>query len=806
MPDPEPTLALSKELAEFLQRHGLKPAQEPDDRGTAIHLAVRKANASFVAELLRVYRGDCVNAVDKRRIRGRTPLHSAASLGLNDIVAKLLEQGADVNARTRRRWTALMLASEAGNAETVRMLLKHEADMDAQSDPAGDRGSVSALHLAAERSSPATLLQLLWHGADVGIANSQGDTPLHFAVGALSGAAFLFLLFHGAVSAVVNKQGVSPLRLVQELPARHHGIFEHHMGCFVAGAKEQFLACVNHDVNSPDLPRAIHRAVERDMKGALVYFLHMDRYLKEVKSPGGWYRPLHVAARLGRTEQARTLVRHGAEVDCKTKRDWTPLMLAAEHGHGEIVQLLLQNGASVLLKNKDGNTAALLARRSGLAIPGLLLPAFRHVPISQVPRSGDSKPENVNKSGSNMLPVPKRGKDSREPSPGWSAEPEGELFSVTDATFGDSSRIAPQNSDYVEKLLSSLERTWYERVQWCPEDDIGKSRESDWSGPVKIAILDTGIDLDHEDFQRPARRRSKIGKAAVRRLPEQPQRERIKAWKNFVGKPGEEADVTDTIGHGTHIAGIVLAIAPRAELYVAKVSSGEDQSRAKKNADDSGESPRRTSGRPVQEWAIDQGVDIINLSLGFPHESSYELTKTLEEANYKDIIVLAAAANHGNREAISWPARDRDLSLCVTSGDEYNNLSRFAPGASKDLPVFITHGEHVSSQWPTNLGGGFRSMSGTSVSTPIAAGMTAMILAFLNTTSAWSPEQKRQWLDRSTERRLRGTRGMGRLLAHICRDRSGLKVLSPKLLWEENPEAGPLKALSLVSQAFTLPG
>lgn len=205
-------------------------------------------------------------------------------------------------------------------------------------------------------------------------------------------------------------------------------------------------------------------------------------------------------------------------------------------------------------------------------------------------------------------------------------------------------------------------------------------------------------------------------------------------------------------------------------------------------------------------WAIDQNVHIINLSLGFPRESSYDLSRALEEANHKGIIVFAAAANHGNREAIAWPARDRDLAICVTSGDEYNNVSRFAPSSNRQLPAFITHGEDICSQWPTELGGGFRKMSGTSVSTPIAVSMAAMILSFLNKTNAWSPEQKRRWLDRSKERRLRSTRGMGRLLEHICRDRNGLKVLSPRLMWEGDQDLDPLQALSNLAQAFRLLG
>jgi subtilisin family serine protease len=401
---------------------------------------------------------------------------------------------------------------------------------------------------------------------------------------------------------------------------------------------------------------------------------------------------------------------------------------------------------------------------------------------------------------------------------------EGELFALSDATMAENSQSWPKklvpplslrsynktvlltyisdSSDSIERLFQDLERTWYEKIQWSPEDEYGGI-----SGPVKIAILDTGIDLDHEDFKYPAKRRSKVGQRISTKLAERPQRERIIAWRNFIGDPGEEEDVRDTVGHGTHIAGMLLSIAPRAQLYIAKTSS--DGTVAKAGKDSGYAKTRRKGRRPVQEamrWAIDQGVDIINLSLGFPYESSFELTEALEDANHKGIIVFAAAANHGNREAISWPARDRDLAICVTSGDDQNRLSRFAPSGNTELPVFITHGEDVYSQWPTNLGGGFRTMTGTSVSTPIAVGMAAMILAFLNTTSHWSQEVKREWLDRSKERRLRSTRGMGRLLEQICRDRNGLRVLSPKLMWEDNPNANPFQVLNIISQAFRLPG
>jgi subtilisin family serine protease len=368
---------------------------------------------------------------------------------------------------------------------------------------------------------------------------------------------------------------------------------------------------------------------------------------------------------------------------------------------------------------------------------------------------------------------------------------------------------------YLKNFFETLERTWYDHVQWTPADDEPHAQSSEWTGPVKIAILDSGLDLNHSDFENPAHRRTKVGKRAAKQLPEQPQRQRIKAWRNFVGQPGEEEDVTDESGHGTHLAGIILAIAPRAELYIAKISTGKQLGADSKGA--VADMAQRQPRRPMQEalrWAIDLDVDIINLSLGFPyesHDSSPGLAHALEEANHHGIIVFAAAANHGNRHAIAWPACDPELSICVTSGGEFYSPSPFAPtSGGAELPVFITHGEDIVSHWPEGLAdpsvNGFRGMSGTSVATSIAAGMAAIIIAFLNKTNAWPPDGKRQWLSHIKERRLRSTRGMRKLLEDMCRDRNGAKILSPLLMWEDDLAAGPLQVLAKMAHAFKLRG
>lgn len=71
--------------------------------------------------------------------------------------------------------------------------------------------------------------------------------------------------------------------------------------------------------------------------------------------------------------------------------------------------------------------------------------------------------------------------------------------------------------------------------------------------PVKIAILDTGLDMDHECIE------AHTGRVQGR---------------NWLTEP-ESKRFHDSHGHGTHIAGIILDLIPHCELFVAKVTDGE---------------------------------------------------------------------------------------------------------------------------------------------------------------------------------------------------------------------------------------
>ncbi|KAH7173727.1 ankyrin repeat-containing domain protein [Fusarium flagelliforme] len=781
-----------EDYKQFLRSHKFDPENRLKDRGHAIHAAIIEKRVYIAIELLNLYPKDCLEVRSRTGSKNwRTPLHNASENERTVVVKSLLDKGADVNARSFRKLTPLIFATEARNLEIVKLLVEKGADVNLQTDQ--KTSERSALHVAANIESPDFILTLLVNGADPKLVNTTGNTPLHLAVRSGCASAAALLLFHGASPTVKNENGKSPFDLVENLNQGDREQFTHIFEC--AKKEGEFGDFLDRHIRPGipvDLVAAIHWATSQDLERAVAYLLHIDPHAAEATLPRGWY-PLHVAARAGHEKCVSVLLEHGAEVDSKTKTGYTPLMLAAEKGHEKTFHVLLEHGASRSATNESGENAWRIARQRGHSFPMLL--SVRHVNPSEVNRDGQELQDN------NSLAPPKERPQRRTPSPGPRdvAEDPGELYAIGDARSEDEqSTPAPQNSDNFEAFLKTLEETWYNRIGWHPDDDIERPTDK-WPGPVKIAILDTGIDLSHPDFSQRAKRRTKIGAKQQRSgHPEEIQSKRIKACKNFADGP--EDDVTDEDGHGTHIAGLIMAIAPRAELYIAKVSSSQKPDTKEGNPK---KAPKRDGRKahPIREalrWAIENRVNIINMSLGFKEQGSLELVQTLTEADKQGICVFAAAANHGDIHAVAWPARDRLLANCVGSTDEQYKLAWFSPTANARFPIFGTFGVNISSHWP---GGGYRRMSGTSVSTPIAVGMAAMIIAFLNKKNDWDVEKKEQNLDKTKEWRIRGTMGMGRVLTRMCRDSNGLRLLSPKLMWEDDSRrnSDPIAILGLLS-------
>jgi subtilisin family serine protease len=209
-----------------------------------------------------------------------------------------------------------------------------------------------------------------------------------------------------------------------------------------------------------------------------------------------------------------------------------------------------------------------------------------------------------------------------------------------------------------------------------------------------IAIVDTGIQLDHPDL------RAKVVPGA-----------------DFVGDR-ETASPNDGNGHGTHVAGLAAAVTnnsigvagtcPRCTLMPVRVL----------NDDGLGDLVAVAQG---VVWAADHGAKIINLSLTGPEESA-TLNNALQYAWNKGVLPVCAAGNNNSNNPAVYPASN---SLCFTVGatnrdDAKASFSNYGPWVTIAAP-----GEDMYSTW---IGSSYTFQRGTSMAAPIVAG-TAGILS-----------------------------------------------------------------------------
>ncbi|HEY9766606.1 MAG TPA: S8 family peptidase [Chroococcales cyanobacterium] len=218
---------------------------------------------------------------------------------------------------------------------------------------------------------------------------------------------------------------------------------------------------------------------------------------------------------------------------------------------------------------------------------------------------------------------------------------------------------------------------------------------------VKIAICDSGVDLDHPDLK-----------------------DKIVPGYNVLDP---KALPRDDGGHGTHVAGIVAAstnngvgvagIAAKCSIMPVKVLGEKGGSEA-------------TIAEGIV-WAADHGADVINTSLGI-HQESKVIEDAVKYALAKNVVFVASAGNNNQNEAIHLPSTvDGVIEVAATtSSDEkakFSNwgqkLSVAAPG-QKILSTFPTYKVSLNDSGYTK---NYAVLDGTSMASPLVAGLAALI-------------------------------------------------------------------------------
>jgi subtilisin len=231
----------------------------------------------------------------------------------------------------------------------------------------------------------------------------------------------------------------------------------------------------------------------------------------------------------------------------------------------------------------------------------------------------------------------------------------------------------------VDSLLASL----------TPEAAFGGSTGKG----VRVAIVDSGVDDEH-----PA-----VGGS-------------VRGWvEPSVGADGTASYRTerhgDAFGHGTACAGIIHHIAPDAEIYSIRVLG-----------------PRLSGNGPVfaagVRWAAENGMHVVNLSLGTTKRDFFGLFHDIADTAYHRGVTLVTAAN--NMPEPSFPSLFAAV-LSVACHAEASGDDPLEFYCNPDPPVeFGARGIDVRVAWAR---GGYSTITGNSFAAPHITGVVALLLA-----------------------------------------------------------------------------
>ena len=294
-----------------------------------------------------------------------TPLHTTVAIGNADIMKLLLEHGADVTAGNWEEFTPLYEASRRGRLDMMSLLFDHHADVNSR----GKKGRTALLKAAFEGELEVASV-LVQHGAIADIGNTDSWTPLISASRNGHLDIVRLLLQSGAAVDLHNNDGWTPLLFASQFG--HPDVVSL---LLQNGASVEFR---NNDGWTSMM------LASGDGHLDVVRLLLKDGASVDSRNNDGW-TSLALASENGHLEVVRLLLQNGANVDSRNYEDSTPLMLASRSEHPDVVRLLLQNGASVDSRNIHGRTALALASEIGhLDIVRLLLQSAATVNLSPI--------------------------------------------------------------------------------------------------------------------------------------------------------------------------------------------------------------------------------------------------------------------------------------------------------------------------------------------------------------------------------------------------------------------------------------
>ena len=285
-------------------------------------------------------------------------------------------------------------------------------------------------------------------------------------------------------------------------------------------------------------------------------------------------------------------------------------------------------------------------------------------------------------------------------------------------------------------------------AQWAPASMGLQQAHARATGQgLRVAILDTGVDASHPALA-----------------------DRVLPGRDFVDLDNDPSEVgipgTGGYGHGTHVAGLVALSAPGAQILPLRVLDAQGEGNVWVLAE-----ALLYAVDPDGNPFTSDGARVINMSLGTTVRTDIlDLAKRLAECSDKDddddeddnvklddpgyqadrdrcnvlgsAVVISAAGNGASATELQYPAAEgSEGSLSIAASTASRRIAGFSNrGAWIDLAA---PGESITSTIP---GGGYGVWSGTSMATPLVAGVAALLF-----------EQNPDWKPEEIPKRLRET-------------------------------------------------
>jgi type VII secretion-associated serine protease mycosin len=255
---------------------------------------------------------------------------------------------------------------------------------------------------------------------------------------------------------------------------------------------------------------------------------------------------------------------------------------------------------------------------------------------------------------------------------------------------------------------------------------------------VRVAVIDTGVDIKH-----PQLRPAVDAGSGKNMLPKN-----LKDENGNKIERGKENGTTDTVGHGTKVAGIIAARPGKGTGFVGLAPDATIIPIQQNDAD--GHGTAKTLAQAI-DYAVDQKADVINISQDTANavEPTPLLKNAVDRALAEEIVIVASAGNDGLGGNVkeTYPA-SYDGVLAVASSDRNNERAAFSQ--SGDFVGIAAPGVDIITTVP---GGGHCADNGTSFSAPYVAAVAALVKS---KHKDWEQEQIVAQLQQTAERSTAG--------------------------------------------------